>query len=139
MCHRLLVKQSIGRTEIDIAAELLPHPLHSIAVKVFFASSSLFNEGFKAKKEYEEIFAIIKKDCIPIILRNINKMKEQENLEDDDKKKLEEMEKNVKDFSQNIDEIEKKYEDKINNFFQNFGYFFNLIKEIQNAFSNQLY
>ena len=101
--------------------------------------SSLFNEGFKAKKEYEEIFAIIKKDCIPIILRNINKMKEQENLEDDDKKKLEEMEKNVKDFSQNIDEIEKKYEDKINNFFQNFGYFFNLIKEIQNAFSNQLY
>ena len=41
MCHRLLVKQSIGRTEIDIAAELLPHPLHSIAVKVFLGNQSL--------------------------------------------------------------------------------------------------
>ena len=100
---------------------------------------SLFNEGFKAKKEYEEMFSIIKKDSIPSIFSNINKIKEQDNIKDDDKKNLEEMEKSLKDFEKNIDEIEKKYEEKISNFFANFMYFFNLIKEIQNAFSNQIY
>ena len=101
--------------------------------------SSLFNEGFKAKKEYEEMFTKIKKESIPSISKNMEKLKEVEKLDDDDKINMDEMEKNLKDFSEKIDEMEQRYEESINNFFSNFNCFFNLIKELKAAFGGQIY
>ena len=101
--------------------------------------SSLYDEGFKAKKEYEEMFTKIKNESIPSISRNILKLKEQEKLDDDDKKNLDEMENCLKDYSEKIDDMEKRYEDSINNFFSNFRYFFQLIKELKIAFAGQIY
>ena len=101
--------------------------------------SSLYDEGFKAKKEYEEMFTKIKNESIPSISRNILKLREQEKLDDDDKKNLDEMENCLKDYSEKIDDMEKRYEDSINNFFGNFRYFFQLIKELKMAFAGQIY
>ena len=97
--------------------------------------STLYNEGFKARKECEEIFSKIKKGSIPSILRNILKLKEQEKLGSDEHKNLEELEKKLNEYSQKIDDIEKKYEDSLNNFYTNFVFFFSLIKELKSAFS----
>ena len=101
--------------------------------------SSLYDEGFKAKKEYEEMFTKIKNESIPSISKNILKLKEQEKLDDDDKTNLDEMENCLKDYSEKIDDMEKRYEESINNFFGNFRYFFQLIKELKIAFAGQIY
>ena len=100
---------------------------------------ALYNEGFKAKKEYEEMVTKIKKESIPSIEKNIIKLKEKENLKDDDKKQLDEMEKLLKELKEKTDDIEKKYEETINNFFGNFVCFFNLIKELRAGFGGQIY
>ena len=100
---------------------------------------TLYNEGFKAKKEYEEIFTKIKKESIPSITKNLAKLKEQEKLEDDEKKQLDEMEKLLKELIEKINVIEQKYEETINNFFGNFMCFFNLIKELRAGFGGQIY
>ena len=100
---------------------------------------TLYNEGFKARKEYEELFNKIKMESIPSISRNILILKEQEKLEDEEKKNLDEMEKNLKELSERINEIEQKYEESMNNFFGNFIYFFNLIKELKASFSGKIY
>ena len=100
---------------------------------------TLYNEGFKARKEYEELFNKIKMESIPSISRNILILKEQEKLEDEEKKYLDEMEKNFKELSKKFNEIEQKYEESMNNFFGNFSYFFNLIKELKESFSGKIY
>ncbi len=102
---------------------------------------ALYNEGFKAKKEYEEMVTKIKKESIPSIEKNIIKLKEKEkeNLKDDDKKQLDEMDKLLKELKEKINDIEKKYEETINNFFGNFVCFFNLIKELRAGFDGQIY
>ena len=100
--------------------------------------TSLYNEGFKAKKDYEEMFTMIKNESIPSIKKNILKLKE-EKLDDDDKKNLDEMENFLKEYSEKIDEMIKRYEDSMNNFFTNFFCFFNLMKELKTAFSGQIY
>ena len=101
--------------------------------------SSLYDEGFKAKKECEEMFTKIKNESIPSISKNLLKLKEQEKLDDDDKKNLVEMENCLKDYSEKIDDMEKRYEDSINNLFGNFRYFFQLMKELKMAFAGQIY
>ena len=95
---------------------------------------NLFQEGFKARKECEEMFSIIKKESIPSISRNILKLKEQENLGGDEHKNLEELEQKLNDYTHKIDEIEKKYEDSFSNLFTNFNFFFTLLNELKSAF-----
>ena len=85
--------------------------------------TSLYNEGFKAKKDYEEIFTVIKNESIPSIEKNILKLKG-EKLDDDRKKNLDEIEHCLKEYSEKIDEIIRKYEDSMDNFFTNFFCFF---------------
>ena len=99
---------------------------------------SLYNEGFKAKKEYEEMFRKIKIESIPSITRNLLRLKE-EKLEDNERKYLNEMESYLKEYSERIVEMEKKYDDAMNTFFANFYYFFSLIKELKAAFGDQNY
>ena len=100
--------------------------------------SSLYNEGFKAKKEYEEMFTKIKNESIPSILKNILKLKEVQSS-DDEKSILDEMEKYLDEYSKKIDEMTKRYDESMNNFFTNFICFFSLIKELKQAFSEQVY
>ena len=100
---------------------------------------SLYNEGFKAKKEYEEMFTKIKTDSIPSISRNILKLKEQEKLLDEEKKNLDELEKNLKEYSEEIDEMENRYLESMNNFFRNFVCFLKLIKELKNDYGGPIY
>ena len=100
--------------------------------------SSLYNEGFKAKKEYEEMFTKIKNESIPSIFKKILKLKE-EQLSDDEKSTLDDMEKVLDEYSKKIDEMTKRYDESMNNFFTNFICFFSLIKELKQAFSEQVY
>ena len=99
--------------------------------------SSLYNEGFKARKEYEEMINKIKKESIPSISKNILKLKEQEKLNEDECHNLDELEKKLNDFSEKFDEIEKKYEENLNNFLNNFSVFFNLVKDLKSSFCTQ--
>ena len=101
--------------------------------------TSLYNEGFKARKEFEEMLNYIKKESIPSIQRNILKLKEQEKLNGDECKNLDELEKKMNEFLAKIDEIEKKYEDSLNNFFNNFKVFFTIVKDLKSAFSTPFY
>ena len=100
--------------------------------------TSLYNEGFKAKKDYEEMFTVIKNESIPSIEKNILLLKG-EKLDDDRKKNLDEIEHCLKEYSEKIDEIIRKYEDSMDNFFTNFFCFFNLMKELKTTFSQQTY
>ena len=100
--------------------------------------SSLYNEGFKAKKEYEEIFTKIKDESIPSISKNISKLKE-EKLNEDEKIILGELENYLNEYSKKIDEMVKSYDENMNNFFTNFLCFFSLIKELKQAFRAQFY
>ena len=99
---------------------------------------SLYNEGFKAKKEYEEMFRKIKIESIPSISRNLLKLKE-EKIEDNERKYLDEMENYLKEYSERIGEMEKKYDETMNIFFANFYYFFSVVKELKTAFGDQNY
>ena len=99
---------------------------------------TLYNEGYKAREEYEEIYKKIKNELIPSISKNILKLKEQTKLDNNDEhQNLEELEKKLNDYSIKIDDIGKKYEDSLNNFFTNFGFFFSLIKDIKTAFETK--
>ena len=100
--------------------------------------TSLYNEGFKAKKDYEEMFTVIKNESIPSIEKNILKLKE-EKLDDDGKKNLDEIEHCLKEYSEKIHEMIIKYEESMDNFFTNFFCFFNLMKELKTTFSQQTY
>ena len=100
--------------------------------------SILYNEGFKAKKEYEEIISKIKKESIPSITKNISKLREIENTDDGNSENLDKMEKKLNDFLEKVNNMEQKYEEDINNFFINFCYFFQLIKELKDAFGGKM-
>ena len=95
----------------------------------------LIYENYKAKKAYKEIIIKIKNESIPSISKNILYLKEEEKLEKEDLKQLDEMERNLKDYLQKIEIMEKKYEESINNYFGNFIYFLQLLKEITDTFA----
>ena len=61
---------------------------------------ALYNEGYKAREEYEEIYKKIKNELIPSISKNILKLKEQTKLDNNDEhQNLEELEKKLNDYS----------------------------------------
>jgi hypothetical protein len=92
--------------------------------------NKLYNESFKAKKEYEDIFKKIKNQSIPSISKNISTLKEKEKdkLLDEEKKDLDNLEMILNEFIQNMNEMELKYEETITKFFNCFKCFFDLIK-----------
>ena len=100
---------------------------------------SLYNDIFKAKKEYENMFSKIKIECITSISKNISKLKDQEKLQEEEKNDLIGLENILKDFTQKIDDMIKKYNDSIDNFIATFIYFIKLIKEMKNSFSQTNY
>ena len=90
--------------------------------------TSLYNEGFKAKKDYEEMFTVIKNESIPSIEKNILKLKE-EKSDDDGKKNLDEIEHCLKEYSEKIHEmiiklIKSLISINFSLFFKFFFYFF---------------
>jgi hypothetical protein len=94
----------------------------------------LYNEIFKAKKEYEEIFMKIKKQSIPSIEKGILLLKEKEQLVDDEKKNLDDLANSLKDFIPKINLLEEKYEIAMKNVFEYFKYFLSLMSDFKNAF-----
>ena len=94
----------------------------------------LYNEIFKAKKEYEEIFMKIKNESIPSIEKSILLLKKKEQLADEEKKILDDLAKSLKEFISTINIIEKKYEEAMKNIFEYFKYFLSLINEFKNSF-----
>jgi len=95
----------------------------------------LIYENDKARKAYKEIILKVKNESIPSIYKNIVYLKEEEKLEEEDLKQLDEMEKNLNEYLQKIEIMEKRYEENINNYFINFIYFFKLLKEIADTFA----
>ena len=91
-----------------------------------------YNEQFKSKKEFEEIFKKIKNDSIPNISKNLLKLREQKNLKEDDIKTLDEMHKNLNTYNEQICELEKNYDIQMKNYFNNFTLFLKLIQEVYN-------
>ena len=91
-----------------------------------------YNEQFKSKKEFEEIFKKIKNDSIPNISRNLIKLREQKNLKDEDIKILDEMNKNLNAYNEQICELEKNYDLQMKKYFNNFTMFLKLIQEVYN-------
>lgn len=92
-----------------------------------FYFNNLYNEIFKARKEYEEIFMEIKNQSIPSIKRNISLLKEQEKLEEEENKNLDDMIKSLNEFIPEIDGLEGKYEEAMKNIFEHFKFFFSLM------------
>ena len=90
-----------------------------------------YNQLFTFRKEFEEIFKKIKNDSIPIIAKNIAKLKGQPNLKEEEIKTLEEMEKTLKEYSNQMAELEKKYNDQIKIYFNHFNNFLGLIGKIK--------
>ena len=84
------------------------------------------------------MFTKIKNESIPSIFKKILKLKE-EQISDDEKSTLDEMEKFLDEYSKKIDEMTKRYDESMNNFFTNFICFFSLIKDLKQAFSDQVY
>ena len=94
----------------------------------------LYNEMFKAKKEYEEIFMKIKKESIPSIEKSIFLLKKREQLVDEEKKILDDLATSLKEFISKINILEKKYEEAMKNIFEYFKYFLSLISKFKNSF-----
>ena len=103
--------------------------------------NKLYNESFKAKKEYEEIIKKIKNQSIPSIIKNITTLKEKEKdkLLDEEKKVLDNLEIILNEFIQNINETDRKNEEMISKFFNCFKCFFDLIKEFKVDYENPIY
>lgn len=95
---------------------------------------NLYNEIFKAKKEYEEIFMKIKNHSIPSIKKNILLLKEKEQLIDEEKNFLDDLTKNLNEFIPKINILDQKYEDAMKNIFEYFKYLFSLMNEFKSAF-----
>lgn len=95
----------------------------------------LYNEIFKNRKEFEEIFKKIKNDSIPTIAKNLAKLKEQPELKEEEIKTLDELNKTLDDYTKEIAELEIKYDCQIKNYFNNFSFFLELIGEIKESFS----
>ena len=95
----------------------------------------LYNQVFKEIKEFEEIFKKIKNDSIPTISKNLSLLKEQTNMQEDEVKMLDEMNKNLDDYANEINELELKYDYQIKNYFNNFSMFLKLIEEIKEKLS----
>ena len=95
----------------------------------------LYNQVFKEIKEFEEIFKKIKSDSIPTISKNLALLKEQTNLQEDEVKMLDEMNKNLDDYTNEINQLELKYDYQIKNYFNNFSLFLKLIEEIKEKLS----
>jgi len=103
--------------------------------------NKLYNESFKAKKEYEDVFKKIKNQSIPSIIKNITTLKEKEKdrLLDEEKKTLDNLEVILNEFIQNMNETELKNEEIISKFFNCFKCFFDLIKEFKVDYENPIY
>ena len=101
--------------------------------------NNLFNESFKAKKEFEDIFRKIKNQSIPSITKSITTLKEKDKLLDDEKKILDNLEIILNEFIKNMNEMELKYEEAISKFFKYFNYFFDLIKEFKVDYQGPIY
>ena len=101
--------------------------------------NKLYNEGFKAKKEYEDIFKKIKNQSIPSIIKNISNLKEKDTLLEEEKKTLDNLEMILNEFIQNMNEMELKYEEIIAKFFNCFKCFFDLIKEFKVDYEGSIY
>ena len=95
-----------------------------------------YNQLFKDRKEFEEIFKKIKNDSIPSISQNLSKLKEQINLKEEEIKTLDEMKQSLDGYTNQINELEKKYNFQIKNYFTDFNCFLNLIGEIKESFAN---
>ena len=95
---------------------------------------NLYNEIFKAKKEYEEIFMKIKNQSIPSIKKNILLLKEKEQLVEEEKKFLDDLTKSLNEFTPKINLLDQKYEDAMKNIFEYFKYLFSLMNEFKSAF-----
>ena len=95
---------------------------------------NLYNEIFKAKKEYEEIFMKIKNQSIPSIKKNILLLKEKEQLVEEEKKFLDDLTKSLNEFTPKINILDQKYEDAMKNIFEYFKYLFSLMNEFKSAF-----
>ena len=94
-----------------------------------------YNQLFKDRKEFEEIFKKIKNDSIPSISQNLSKLKEQTNLKEEEIKTLDEMKQSLDGYTNQINELEKKYNFQIKNYFTDFNCFLNLIGEIKESFN----
>ncbi len=95
-----------------------------------------YNQLFKDRKEFEEIFKKIKNDSIASIAKNLSKLKEQTNLKEEEIKTLDEMKQSLDGYTNQINELEKKYNFQIKNYFTDFNCFLNLIGEIKESFAN---
>ena len=95
---------------------------------------NLYNEIFKAKKEYEEIFMKIKNQSIPSIKKNILLLKEKEQLVEEEKNFLDDLTKSLNEFTPKINILDQKYEDAMKNIFEYFKYLFSLMNEFKSAF-----
>ena len=96
---------------------------------------NFYNQVFMSRKEFEEIFKKIKNDSIPNITKNLNKLKAQENLKEEEIKALDEMDRTLIEYSNKISELEKKYNFRIKKYFTDFNSFLNLIGKIKDSFN----
>ena len=94
----------------------------------------LYNHVFKNWKEFEETLKKIKNDSIPTIAKNLNKLKEQPSLKEEEIKILDELSKTLDDYIIKVNELDKKYEEQNKDFITNFICFMNLIEEIKKKF-----
>ena len=95
----------------------------------------LYNQVFKNWKEFEETLKRIKNDSIPTIAKNLNKLKEEPLLKEEEIKMLDELSKTLDDYVIKTNELDKKYDEQNKDFFTNFICFMNLIEEIKKIFS----
>jgi len=95
---------------------------------------NLYNEIFKAKKEYEEIIMKIKNQSIPSLKKNILLLKEKGHLVDEEKKNLDDMTKSLNEFIPKMNLLEEKHEEAMKNIVEHFKYLFSLMNEFKSAF-----
>ena len=126
---RLRLQNTLNINSI-IVANLLANKL-SVYLSDF---RLLYNHVFKNWKEFEETLKKIKNDSIPTIAKNLNKLKEQPSLKEEEIKILDELSKTLDDYIIKVNELDKKYEDQNKDFITSFICFMNLIEEIKKKF-----
>ena len=126
---RLRLQNTLNINSI-IVANLLANKL-SVYLSDF---RLLYNHVFKNWKEFEETLKKIKNDSIPTIAKNLNKLKEQPSLKEEEIKILDELSKTLDDYIIKVNELDKKYEEQNKDFITNFICFMNLIEEIKKKF-----
>ena len=93
----------------------------------------IYNLLFKERKEFEEIFKKIKNDSIPNISRNLEKLKAQKNLKENEIKTLDDLKQTLNGYTNQINDLEKKYSSRIRNYFNDFNCLLTLIGEIKES------